>query len=182
VVIANFAFTPQNITIAAGARVRWVNRDTTTHTVTSNDGTSFNTTLSPGQSFVWTPTGIPAGTIVSYHCNIHTTMTGSVQVSLPPDPTITPTNITPSPVATTAVPPTTPPGSLTVQIKNNGAETNQQTPFAYVVKNTSTSAKTGVTVRIYFTLDGTNAASNYTLEKYFDLRCGNDCCSNTSVR
>src|SRR3954469_26037411 len=58
--------------------------------------------------------------------------------------------------------------SITVQIRANGAETNQSTPFAFVVKNSGTSAVSGLSARIYFTTENGNAASGYVLEKYWD--------------
>ena len=36
VVIKNFSFNPANITIKRGTKVRWINRDSTTHTATAN--------------------------------------------------------------------------------------------------------------------------------------------------
>lgn len=40
-------FVPQDTTIAAGLTVCWQNQGTESHTVTSDDGTSFNGTLEP---------------------------------------------------------------------------------------------------------------------------------------
>src|SRR5687768_5024813 len=58
--------------------------------------------------------------------------------------------------------------SLAVDIRSNGTDNNQQTAFSYRIRNTGGSAVTGVSVRIYYTLDGANAGSNYALEKYWD--------------
>jgi hypothetical protein len=55
-----------------------------------------------------------------------------------------------------------------VQLKGNGTDNNQQSAFTYVVRNTGSSALSNITVRIYFTPDGSQAASNYVLEKYWD--------------
>lgn len=77
VMIRNFAFTPRMITIVHGSSVRWTNRDTTTHTTTSNTGV-WNHTLAPGRSFTFTFK--KAGTY-RYHCNIHPDMTGTVKVT-----------------------------------------------------------------------------------------------------
>jgi cellulose 1,4-beta-cellobiosidase len=58
--------------------------------------------------------------------------------------------------------------SLQIAIRSNGPDANQQSQFAYQVKNTGTAAVTGISVRIYFNIDNGNAASNYVLEKYWD--------------
>jgi plastocyanin len=76
--IQNFSFKPANITIKRGTKVRWINKDSTTHTVTANKKGSFNSgRLGPGKSY--THTFKSAGK-KRYHCNIHTDMRGSVVV------------------------------------------------------------------------------------------------------
>jgi plastocyanin len=78
VVIKNFSFNPANITIKRGTKVRWINRDSTTHTATANKKRSFDSgRLSPGQSY--THTFKRAGK-QRYHCEIHPDMMGSVVV------------------------------------------------------------------------------------------------------
>jgi len=73
--IKNFAFNPPTATIAKGGTVTWTNDDQVTHTVT---GSGFGSgQLSPGQSYSFTFN--EAGTF-TYHCSIHTSMTGSVIV------------------------------------------------------------------------------------------------------
>lgn len=109
--------------------------------------------------------------IDTFNNNVFSFNLTQIATYTPTSPSPTPHLITITPLPTTITPTrTNTPGStsLTTQIRNNGAETNQQTPFAYVIKNTGTTAKSGITVRIYFTLDGTNAALNYALEKYYD--------------
>lgn len=59
-------------------------------------------------------------------------------------------------------------GSLKVQVMSGGTDNNQQTAFRFRVQNTGSSAVSNISTRIYFTLDGSNAASNYVLEKYWD--------------
>lgn len=77
VTISNFAFSPQTITVSPGTTVTWTNNDSTTHTVTS-DNNSFNSNqLAPGNNFQFTFAN--TGTF-SYHCSIHTNMTGQVIV------------------------------------------------------------------------------------------------------
>ena len=76
--IQNFSFKPAHITIKRGTKVRWINKDSTTHTVTANKKNSFDSgRLGPGKRYTHTfkSTGKKR-----YHCNIHTDMRGSVVV------------------------------------------------------------------------------------------------------
>jgi plastocyanin len=78
VTIANFAFQPASLQIAAGTTVTWTNADSTAHTVTSDEGAFDAGPLAPGASFTQT-FDIP-GTY-TYHCQIHHFMTGTIVVS-----------------------------------------------------------------------------------------------------
>jgi plastocyanin len=71
-------FAPSAATITHGQSVCWQNNGNISHTVTSNDGTSFNAALDPGHIFVHT--FATAGT-VPYHCTIHAGMTGTITVN-----------------------------------------------------------------------------------------------------
>jgi plastocyanin len=76
--IQNFSFKPAQITIKRGTKVRWINKDSTTHTATANKKRSFDSgRLSPGQSY--THTFKRAGK-QRYHCEIHTDMKGTITV------------------------------------------------------------------------------------------------------
>jgi plastocyanin len=78
VLIKNFSFKRAHITIKRGTKVRWINRDSTTHTATANKKRSFDSgRLSPGQSY--THTFKRAGK-QRYHCEIHPDMMGSIVV------------------------------------------------------------------------------------------------------
>jgi hypothetical protein len=55
-----------------------------------------------------------------------------------------------------------------VQLSGAGTDNSQQTAFRYRVQNIGTSAQPNISVRLYFTTDGSNAASAYVLEKYYD--------------
>jgi plastocyanin len=78
VLIKNFSFNPAQITIKRGTKVRWINRDSTTHTATANKKRSFDSgRLRPGQSY--THTFKRAGK-QRYHCEIHPDMMGSIVV------------------------------------------------------------------------------------------------------
>ena len=93
-----------------------------------------------------------------------------------PTPTATecincPTNTftpTPTDTATPTITPTPFIGALKVQVSAGGTDNNQQTAFRFKVVNGNTSAISNISTRIYFTLDGSNAASNYVIEKYYD--------------
>ncbi len=75
--IANFAFSSNDITVAKGTTVTWKNNDGVTHTVTADDGSFDSGSIPSGSSY--THTFSTTGTF-SYHCSIHTTMTGKVTV------------------------------------------------------------------------------------------------------
>jgi plastocyanin len=78
--IVDFAFQPQVITISAGSSVRWINTGLYTHTSTS-DVSSLEVwdsgNLNPGEVFTKT---FNAPGIYTYHCAIHSSMTGVVTV------------------------------------------------------------------------------------------------------
>jgi amicyanin len=79
VVIDNFAYSPREVTVAAGTRVTWVNHDDVPHTVTSP---ARPRTLDSGAmdgdatfAFVFTAPGT-----YDYFCAVHPHMTGKVIV------------------------------------------------------------------------------------------------------
>jgi plastocyanin len=78
VLIQNFSFKPAHITIKRGTRVTWINKDSTTHTATANNGAFDSGRLRPGQRF--SHTFKTAGRTNKYHCEIHPDMRGSVVV------------------------------------------------------------------------------------------------------
>src|SRR5215216_2546551 len=78
VVIKNFSFKPAHITIKRGTKVRWINKDTSPHTATANNGRSFDSgRLGKGQSYTHTfkSTGKKP-----YHCEIHPDLKGTITV------------------------------------------------------------------------------------------------------
>ena len=76
--IQSFSFGPDEITVAAGTTVTWVNdEDAVPHTATSEDGVWDSGTLQPGDSFSFT-FDVP-GTY-PYFCAIHPSMTATIVV------------------------------------------------------------------------------------------------------
>jgi plastocyanin len=79
VTIDNFAFGPAAITVAAGTKVTWTNRDDEPHTVTSADDPKLfkSAALDTGDSFSFT---FDKPGTYRYFCSIHPHMTGTVVV------------------------------------------------------------------------------------------------------
>ena len=78
VTIADFAFAPATITVAAGTTVTWTNKDTTAHTVTLDDGSATSGDIAAGTTYQHA--FATAGTF-TYHCKIHPTMKATVTVT-----------------------------------------------------------------------------------------------------
>lgn len=77
VTIRDFFFDPARITVAPGTTVMWVNEGNHPHTVTADDGSFDSEVLNPGDSFM---VRFRRPGTVSYHCEIHPFMKGSVTV------------------------------------------------------------------------------------------------------
>ena len=78
----SFAFSPTTLTIKVGTKVTWTNMTQAPHTVTSDDGKSFDSGISnpiaaSGGTYSFTFT--KAGTF-PYHCQIHTSMKATIIV------------------------------------------------------------------------------------------------------
>ncbi len=71
-------YSPQTITITAGSSITWKNNGNMAHTVTFDNPYSDSGTINPGGTY--TKTFYTNGTY-SYHCNLHSGMTGSVVVT-----------------------------------------------------------------------------------------------------
>jgi plastocyanin len=77
--IQNFAFEPANLSVVSGTTVTWTNKDNTQHTVSSDDGHSFDSSaFGQNQTFQFTA-GAP-GTY-TYTCRIHPFMHGTLTVT-----------------------------------------------------------------------------------------------------
>jgi len=75
--IKGFSFNPPTLTIKKGTTVTWTQRDSTRHTVTSDDGVFESGLLSKDES--WSYTFNEAGTF-GYHCSPHPSMTAKIIV------------------------------------------------------------------------------------------------------
>jgi plastocyanin len=72
-------FSPANLTVKVGKTVTWVNKDTVTHTVTSDGSSLFDSGFMPtGSTFRFTFT--QAGTY-PYYCTVHPYMKGTIVVT-----------------------------------------------------------------------------------------------------
>lgn len=94
--IIDYAFSPAAVTIHAGDSVTWIWAGSATHTSTSNTGLWDSGFLSTGSRFT---NNFNASGSFPYHCNVHLSMTGTINVqtavqsNVPPAVAITaPTN------------------------------------------------------------------------------------------
>jgi len=77
VVISDFSYSPQEVTVEAGTTVTWRNEDGVAHTVTADQGGFNSGNIEGGSEF--THTFSQAGEY-PYHCEIHPSMKGKVVV------------------------------------------------------------------------------------------------------
>jgi plastocyanin len=75
--IDNFVFSPNTITIPAGAAIRWTNRDDIPHNVVADDKSFKSKVLDTDETFSYT--FVKPGTY-TYFCSIHPKMTARVVV------------------------------------------------------------------------------------------------------
>jgi plastocyanin len=68
---------PFTVSLAAGGVVKWGNDDGITHNVTADNVSFASGSLGSGDTFSHTFTTVGA---VAYHCSIHPTMVGTIQV------------------------------------------------------------------------------------------------------
>ncbi|HXJ63817.1 MAG TPA: cupredoxin domain-containing protein [Actinomycetota bacterium] len=77
ITVQNFAFSPGTVNVSSGSVTLTVtNKDSTEHTFTLDDGSS-STDLQPGKTATVT---LDLTKTVGFHCKIHPTMTGTLQV------------------------------------------------------------------------------------------------------
>jgi len=78
VAIKGFAFSPATLTVKVGTTVKWTNKDSVAHTVTSDTGLFDSGDLAAGDTFSFTFN--QAGTF-AYHCTMHPSMTATIIVT-----------------------------------------------------------------------------------------------------
>lgn len=78
VAMRGMAFSPTNLSVAAGQTVTFVNDDLAPHTVTADDGSFDTETLEPGRAAQITFSTVGTHT---YFCEIHPMMRGVVTVT-----------------------------------------------------------------------------------------------------
>jgi plastocyanin len=79
--IVEFTYEPDPVTIEAGGKVIWINRDSAPHTATADDGSFDTGTLEEGK--LGSESFKDAGSY-PYFCEIHPDMRGTVEVVEPP--------------------------------------------------------------------------------------------------
>jgi plastocyanin len=77
--IKDFAFAPSPLEAAPGATITVSNSDSTAHTVTADDKGFDTGSVDGGSTKTFTAPSAP-GTY-AFHCNIHSTMKGSIRVT-----------------------------------------------------------------------------------------------------
>jgi plastocyanin len=77
VVIQNFLFQPSTLTVKAGTKVTWINRDDEPHTATDTESRFGSKALDTGDRF--TTEFTKPGTY-NYYCALHPKMTGKIIV------------------------------------------------------------------------------------------------------
>ncbi len=77
IMIQNFAYNPNTLTVKAGTNITWTNRDSAIHDVASDSGAFASEDLAKGESYTYNFTKPGEYT---YHCNEHPSMTGKIIV------------------------------------------------------------------------------------------------------
>jgi plastocyanin len=88
--IIDFAFAPEEMTIHVGDTINWTNTGSAPHTSTSDSAMWDSGSLSTGDEFSFT---FNAPGTYTYHCEIHTAMTGTITVLAGCAPTATATTV-----------------------------------------------------------------------------------------
>lgn len=78
VIIKDFQFSPDALTVVAGTKVTWTNKDSVPHTVTGKSGNFDSKSMGSGASFSY-QFDVP-GTY-EYYCAIHPSMVGKIIVA-----------------------------------------------------------------------------------------------------
>lgn len=82
VTIDNFSFAPNSLTVPAGTKVQWLNRDDVPHTVTSSDSPAKFKSQALDTDESYSHVFVEPGTY-AYFCAVHPKMTGTIVVVAP---------------------------------------------------------------------------------------------------
>ena len=94
-------FGPDNVTVAAGTTVTWVNSGRAPHNVVASNGSFESPVLRTGESFSYTFSNVGG---FGYRCTIHENMEGNIEVTAQVEPTTVPATATRVPATPTSVP------------------------------------------------------------------------------
>ena len=78
IVIQNYTFSPNKLTVVAGTKVTWVNHDQVPHTVVEKDKQFRSSALDTNDSYSFT---FNTPGVYQYFCTLHPTMTGTITVT-----------------------------------------------------------------------------------------------------
>lgn len=81
IIVDNFAFAPERITVMAGTKVTWINRDEAPHTAVSVTRSFRSPPLDTGDAFSFA-FAVPG--VYDYFCTLHPQMKGSIVVEASP--------------------------------------------------------------------------------------------------
>ena len=77
----DIAYSPSTLAVKAGDTVTFKNEDGPTHTFTADDKSFDSGRVAPGKSFTFVvPASATAGTTIAFHCEIHSSMKGTLTV------------------------------------------------------------------------------------------------------
>ena len=143
-----YGFSPQNFSIHQGDTITWTNSTTVTHTATADDG-AFDTGQVSGGGHASTAPITAVGSH-TYHCQIHSYMTGTVTVmgstpppTAPPPPTPAPT-AHPTPAPTPAATPTAHPTPAPTHSSSSSNSTSSAAASSTAAPATSASGSAAV--------------------------------------
>jgi plastocyanin len=77
------SFSPNPASVTQGTTVAWHNTDSTTHHIVLDNGSLDTGTIAPGATSTAMTLTVSSGT---YHCTIHPTMVGSINMATTPAP------------------------------------------------------------------------------------------------
>ena len=140
--INKWGYQPADVTVSVGSAVVWHNGGTQTHTVTADDGKSFDSgDVKPGADWQWKPTA--AGDF-SYHCTPHPWMKAVIHVTGASSPTPAATTQTTAPSASQAGAPSASTTATTAK-PGTASTTTSTTAAPGAAATTTTTAAAAVT-------------------------------------